>query len=436
MLAEIVFATRILGLVAGEQKIDVQADATVKSVEVLRDGERVARLHQAPWSAVVPFGSELAPHDLTVIGFDAEGRELGRDTQAVNVTRPPAELGILLDRDARGNVTATIRWNHFANKDPAYVSVKLDGKNVPKRLTQSKIDLGELDASRIHVLGVDVTFPDRVRSRKEIVFGGGFSEQMPAELTPVVVRQKKETAETRASCFEGDDRALPEATIEHGAGSAIFILNGEKGALGRINIPDHRSGGTNLFALHNADIDIINPVAQEIRRANGVTRLFDADTLDGQKGTGRVVMMARTPQGTAQVTDAVGAAALRALRGGRRRVVVLVLGDLPARDYSVHAPAIMRRYLERVGVPFRVWSLVGPRPDLAETWGEVKDISSAAALLAATEDLRKELDSQRVAWLPVAPLEAFRVRTSGDCAYEPLAVADRVKPSASATSAR
>jgi hypothetical protein len=73
-------------------------------------------------------------------------------------------------------------------------------------------------------------------------------------------------------------------------------------------------------------------------------------------------------------------------------------------------------------VPFRIWSLNGPRPEICELWGEeVRDVSTAAALLAATEDLRKELESQRVAWLPVGPLDAFRVVTSADCAYAPLA---------------
>lgn len=115
----------------------------------------------------------------------------------------------------------------------------------------------------------------------------------------------------------------------------------------------------------------------------------------------------------------------------------------------MHSPAVIRRYLERIGVPLRVWSLTGPRPDLAATWGEARDVSTSAALLAATEDLRKELESQRVAWLPVAPLDAFRVVTSADCAYAPLAGSgyalptsntstplDRATPAAPAASAR
>jgi hypothetical protein len=77
-------------------------------------------------------------------------------------------------------------------------------------------------------------------------------------------------------------------------------------------------------------------------------------------------------------------------------------------------------------VPLRVWSLTGARPDLADTWGEVRDVSTSAGLLAATEDVRQELDSQRMAWLPVAPLDAFKVSATADCAYEPLASMTRM----------
>lgn len=416
-LAEIVFASRLLGLVAGEQRIQVQVDAAVHSVEVQRDGVRIAALQQAPWSAVVDFGRELAPHELTVVAFDREGHELGRDRQAVNVARAPAEIGVLLDRDVNGAITASIRWSHYAHRYPNLVIVKLDRRVIRKGATMTTFPLGIVNLSSIHVLDVEVGFPDRIRSRKEIAFGGaaGFSEQVPAEMTPVAVRQRTDTGNASTNCLCVGGQSLPAVTIERGRGAALFILNGGRGLLKRIDLPD------GLFALHDYEIDIVNPVAELIERPDGVTRLYDVQSMEGGKGIRRVLAAARTPVGPAQIADAVGAAALRALRGGHRRVVIVVLGDAPAPDRSVHSPSVMRRYLQRVGVPLRVWSLVGPRPDLAETWGEVRDVSTAANLLAATEDLRQELGSQRVAWLPVAPLDAFRVIANADCPYEPLA---------------
>lgn len=419
LLAEIVFATRILGLAAGEQHVAVQVDAEVRKVEVRRNGERVAVLREPPWRTVVDLGPELTPQELTVVAFDANGNERGRDTQAVNVAHPPAELGILLDRDATDRVTANVRWSHFAHEDPIKVVVKLDGREIGKGKTESKFSLGKVDASQLHVLGVEVTFREGIRTRKEIVFGGGYSEQMPAELTPVIVRQREKGPNRPATCFRSEKRALSSATIENGPGAALFVLNGGRGATSRNSMPEHREAL--LYRIPNAEIRIVHPVAQLIQHPDGATRLFDSTVIDGVNGTNRVMTVARTPQGVARIADAIGSAALRALRGGQRRVVILVLGHDPAADHSFNTPATIRRYLERVGVPLRVWSLTGPRPDLADTWGPVQDISNAANLIAATEELRQDLESQRLAWLPVPPLDAFKVSATEDCAYVPLA---------------
>ncbi|HEU4888973.1 MAG TPA: hypothetical protein VFV49_13890 [Thermoanaerobaculia bacterium] len=429
LLAEIVFASRILGLAAGEQNIAVQVDAEVRKVEVRHNGERVAVLREPPWRTVVDLGPELMPQELTAVAFDANGYERGRDTQVVNVAHPPAELGILLDRDAADHVTAGIRWSHFAHEDPIRLVVKLDGRTIGKGKVASKFPLGKVDASQIHVLGVEATFREGIRSRKEIVFGGGYSEQLPAELTPVVVRQRTKGPDAPASCFRSEERKLLRATIEQGSGAALFILNGGRGATSRNAMPEHREDP--LYRIPNAEIRIVHPVAQLIQHPGGATRLFDSTVIDGVNGTNRLMKVARTPYGVARIADAIGSAALRALRGGQRRVIVLVIGHNPAEDHSINSPAVIRRYLERVGVPFRVWSLTGPRPDLADTWGEVHDVSTAANLIAATEDLRQDLDSQRLAWLPVAPLDAFKVSATEDCAYVPLA-ASVTPPSARA----
>jgi hypothetical protein len=418
-LAEIVFASRILGLVAGDQQIQIQVDPSVRSVEVRRDGERVTSLNGPPWLAKVNFGTELTPHELTVIGRDAEGNELGRDTQPVNVARPAAELGVLLDRDPQGKMIAKIRWGHFAHELPKDVVVKLDGRQIRKERIAATASLGAVDASKIHVLSVEVTFRDGVKSRREVVFGGGFSEQMPAELTPVAVRQQKETTNKRASCFRTAAGALPDATIEHGDATVFFVINGSR-LLAMRNEPTQAQGDA-LFAMPKVNFERVNPAPQRIRQENGVTEIFDFRSSEGVRGTRRMVNSARQPVGIARIADAVGAAALRALRGGQRRAIVVMIGDGALPDRGVHTPATIRRYLRRVGVPLRVWSLTGPRPDLAETWGEVIDVSTEAGLLAATRDLRNELDSQRVAWLPVAPLDAFRVMASEDCAFAPLA---------------
>ena len=75
-----------------------------------------------------------------------------------------------------------------------------------------------------------------------------------------------------------------------------------------------------------------------------------------------------------------------------------------------------------LGVPLLVWSVKGPRPDLAESWGEVEDISSLAKLDAASKRLRRVLEEQRVAWVEVDPLTALTLQAKGDCGITPVAL--------------
>jgi hypothetical protein len=120
-----------------------------------------------------------------------------------------------------------------------------------------------------------------------------------------------------------------------------------------------------------------------------------------------------------QFTDAVAVAGLQAVTGARRRAVVLVLSSTA--DASDHDPAAVRHYLAALGVPLFVWSVRGPRPDLAGTWGDVDDISSLPKLQAAAARLQHALDEQRVAWVEVDPVTALALRADGRCGITPLA---------------
>jgi len=90
-------------------------------------------------------------------------------------------------------------------------------------------------------------------------------------------------------------------------------------------------------------------------------------------------------------------------------------------DGSRHDPASVRHYLDSIGVPLRVWSLVGAIPEVVARWGTVEDISSPGGLIDATARLRHDLDRQRIAWLAADPVTALRVAAAPDCAIEPVA---------------
>ena len=89
-------------------------------------------------------------------------------------------------------------------------------------------------------------------------------------------------------------------------------------------------------------------------------------------------------------TDAVAVAGVKGVTGSQRRAVVYILSTKD--DASSHPPAVVRRYLQSVGVPLFVWSLTGPRPDLAEAWAVWSDIF---ALPQLDEGARKPAPRRR-----------------------------------------
>ena len=108
MSAQIVFLSLFLGIVAGRTTVTLQVSGPVKTVRMLVGGRQAAVLTQPPWRATVDLGTELTPRELTAVGFDANGDEIARATQVLNLPRPVAEFDIMIDK---GRVS--LPWRHL-----------------------------------------------------------------------------------------------------------------------------------------------------------------------------------------------------------------------------------------------------------------------------------------------------------------------------------
>ncbi|PYQ29877.1 MAG: hypothetical protein DMF56_09120 [Acidobacteria bacterium] len=406
MLPELVFVTRLLGLVTGQQQVAVQVDPSVKAVGILIDGERKATL-RAPWRLNVSFGGELIPHEITAIAYDEHGNEVGKDTQLVNLARPAAEAAIALVRDPdSGRLRATVRWQHIAFEKPNKIELRLDGKVIGKKATTL---LPALEPYTLHMLHADVKF-DGFTATKEMVFGGMYSEQMPAELTGVIATEHDQ-------CFQSGDARVRAAAIENPQATVIFVRD-SSAAMARSKLPMATGASreaTNAlhkpFMLPNASLRIFWPTSRQIEGDMATTvNLFDrSEAFDGLFGTHRILANVGGPTRTDQrYADAVSVAAVTALVDAKRRAVVLVLNG--EHDDSRHDSGVVRRYLERIGVPLRVWSLVDITPEMTAAWGKITEITSIPKLITATEELRRMLEEQRIAWLPLEPLDALKAK--------------------------
>lgn len=408
MLAELVFLTRFLGLTHGERPVLLRAGAEVQRIELLRDGVPLRTLSRPPWQAMVDFGSDLGPYELTAVGYGADGREVARDAQLINLARPAAEALIFLERSGE-QLAAKLLWSHVDGKEPVSAVLKLDGKVVSSGVTAKLVPLGAIRDNDLHVVSGEVTFRGGPTVRKEIVFGGIYSEQMPAELTAIAVTQRGNAPPPSARCIRAGGKDVAPVGIEQAPALVAFIANGGTPPWVRNRNP--RSG----LNLGDAELHAVFPVLRDGPGAE----FFTTHRIGRQDGL-RGALSDHGVKGKKQFAEAVAASGMRALRLGRRRAVVHVLGVGEAKDESAIDPVSVRRYLARIGVPLRVWSLSGPRPELAPRWGDVEDVSTPAALAAAADRLTEELSTQRIAWIPAAPLDAYRATATPDCAYQPL----------------
>jgi hypothetical protein len=420
----IAFASLFLGLIVGIHPVAVLVERPVAAVRFELDGIAVGRVEKAPWTVRVDFGAELTPHELVARAFDAAGKEIGLERQFVNLPRPPAEVEVLLERDARGRpVAARFAGQSIIALRPARADVTFDGKLLPAD-ESDRVALPDYDEEARHVLSVELEFTPAVRSKTDVVFGGLESSVARSELTAVAVRSASPEKILAAGDFEGallrEARPLQVVAVEQGP-AVVCVVRGPSVAQalkslgtggrtttvqmgGRLLPQFDRDASRNAMSLEKEDhLRFIWPMPRSGKGAPGA-QLFDRsrDFAGSDAGVAWLLTRVEHPdQHPAEVrlADAAAVAGLEATASGSRRAVVLVLGDETA-DRSRHSPASVRKYLETIRVPFTVWSLKSPeKQPLAKSWGAVEDVSSAGRLEKAVERLRADLASQRVVWV-------------------------------------
>lgn len=448
----IVFLTLYLGLISGKQPVALQADAAVKSIRIVVDGANVATMNAAPWRTEVDFGAALLPHEIVAIALDGNGAEIARASQLVNVPRSPAEIDVVLTRNAEGVPTrAKLVGRHLGQQGPRSATLKLDETSVAVGTTLEAA-LPAVDMRRPHVLAAEMRFTDDVAARRELVFGGQFAESTQTQLTPVAVaRTGASDAPPAEGCFAMKGAPLQVRSVEPSSALVIVVRDPESREINKRlgnkppNVgpsPVMLDAGLDVYRVprqattrvvddgrtiatldKETSLQLLSSVANS-GSARTETMLFPISPPFSAAKTGLYFLLTR-PQMAARLNasrqwaDAVAVAGVRAAAGGRRRAVVLVLGS--GADKSDHPPAAVRAYLASIGVPLFVWSPNGKRPDLAASWGEMEDVSSTAKLAEAADRLRHALDTQRIAWIEADPLTALRAEIKDGCGYARLA---------------
>lgn len=429
MSAQIVFLTLFLGLVSGTQPVAMQVTGPVKVIRLYVDDKEIAALTPPSWKATLNFGTEITPRELVAIGYGADGKELARTSQILNLPRPTAEFDVVVEKDV-----LSLHWRHLMNVAPDKVKVALDGK--PLAIGSNlRATLPKLDPELPHVVAAELHFADGFLARRELVIESVRSDSIGTELTPVLLR---ETSSKHPASWDGclagrDGKPVRTAAVEKPHALLIYVRDPDAMEVAQpLGMTLRGGAGWSASSIRRAlplDSDtfqrILWPVATRFVDADHSTSVLFEPSPDISATTAGVLHMmllnyiGQSATSPRQFADATAVAGVRAITGSMRRAVVVILSA--SSDSSKHDPAVVRRYLQSVGVPLFVWSLTGPRPELKDSWGPVEDISSLSKLGEAVKKVKRTLAEQRIAWVDVDPLRGLQLQAKESCGIDTVA---------------
>ena len=409
----IAFVTLLLGLISGPYPIEVKVAGPVAVVEFTLDGAPAGRLARPPWIARVDLGKDLLPHELVARALDAEGKEISRATQWLNLPRPRAEVDVVLEKGEDGAPkSALLTWQSLSSAKPSSVGLTLDGQPLIVN-ADGRAALPAGDLKQLHVLAAELRFPLGVMARKDVIYGGEYGSEVSSELTAVPVRLASGALPEPGqlgSWFTVAGQPVAAAAVEEGPGKVTAIclpsntevlarlVPYQKGKLdarernqmqlGPEDVFQYLSLSTTRFGDSRVPADLFQ-MGPPLSPADGGVFFFL---------TQERLREGWSAEPGVRIADAVAVAGLQAAAENRRRSVLLVLGK-DVEDASRYDPAMVRRYLASIHVPLFVWSLRGEDTALAKAWGPVEDISSRPRLNLAVNRLREALDGQRIVWL-------------------------------------
>jgi len=402
----IAFATLFLGLVFGPKPVEVIVGPEVAAVEVYLDGESVGKTTGEPWTLPVDFGSELAPRFLEAVALDAQGQELDRIHQWINLPRPRVAMNVVLEEGGPGGSrVARLSWESAAGAEPEKVVATLDGE--PLTVTDPRrIALPVVDENQFHLLQIEMFFEGWVSSRLDLTFGGAYSEEVSTEMTalPLVSTGKSRrapTAETARDWFSKDGEKLRVIALEKETAEVVVVMDRP---FPHFVAPGRPYKGPKALKLPS-DLELrflatrpkTTPGVQTTFELFPISTAYGGDVGDLYEMLTRILRTAEDSR--PRPAAAVAVAGLAAYDGRHRRAVVLIPDTGRAGEDKV-SPAQVRRYLERLRVPVVVWDPEVRSPDaLAEAWGEVYSVGSLDGLSDAFEELKEELGRQWIVWL-------------------------------------
>ena len=408
----IAFVTLLLGLISGVYPIEVAVSGPVAAVELSLDGAPAGRIEGPPWVARVDLGSDLRPRELTARSLDAEGKEIARVSQWLNLPRPPAEVEMMLESGPEGAPhSAVLTWQSVNGVRPVSIDLTLDGQPLTVD-AKGRAALPSRDLKTLHVLTAELWFPPGLLARKDVAYGGEYTGTVSTELTAVPVRVREGAALPPAADLQGwfsaEGQPVSVAAVEDGPGKIVVVRVPNGNEIRDKLVPPSRRGAVapdlrrQMLLGEDDRVRFVSLASNAFRTSRMPAELFDMSRPLTRRDGGMFWFLTNTRhvsdfKGERRIADAVAVAGLQASAENYRRAVVLVVGR-EVKDGSRYDPATARASLESIHVPLFVWSLDGPSSPAARAWGVTEDVSTLPKMEAAAAKLRAELDAQKIVW--------------------------------------
>ena len=406
---QIAFLTLFLSLVSGSQLVTLSAGPGVASIEILLDGRSAGRIGGPPWTVQVDLGAGLLPHRLEARALGADGSEVGRAEQWLNLPRPPAEAEIAFEGGGeRGPRLARVRWGSRTGEPPTAVHLSLDGSPLAVD-AQGRAPHPAAAPGSARVLSAELLFSHGIAARKDVVLTGDWGSEVATELTALPVRTRKPgqrlAERDLQGAFAAGGRPLEVAAVEREPPQVLVVRGPGVTAevLGRLARPNPHLGE---FGQFRVDPEIrfrtVATVPKAYRSAGTAVDLFDisAPRAWSRGRLADVLLVSDDSEFTPkpQLADAAAVAGLHAFGYQVPRAVLLIVANGDVADASHLAPDAVRAYLAALGVPLHVWSLDRYHPR-SNAWGKVEDVSIPWMLRSAYERLARDLGTQQIVWL-------------------------------------
>ena len=415
----VTFTSLFLWLMTGVHPVVVAVDPTVVSAEIFLDGESIGVATKPTWEIQCDFGSQLLPHELVAVARDAEGREVARAVQYVNLPRAQAEVEIAFEGGTPDAPTMLRVITESAERyEPLAVFVTFDGVMLSVD-PDGRYRLPAYDPREVHIVSAEGRFPEGVTARRDLIFGGLYGGKVATELTavPVVIdKKKKPVAAELQGLFRARGEILRVAAVER-EGAEVYMVR-DHGAwpilrsTGRVMDRRNRlmrpirsawTGGVIPPTKDRFYLVVPNPRPSRGLWLFPILQPFDIE-LWGLPWLGTHIVSQQAAVLGQSLAEAVAVAGLRAAASGLPRVVVLVVGG-EAADYSSYRPRAVREYLRTLRVPLVVWS-VEETPSV-DAWGLAEVTTGMSSIEKASRRLLKNLEKQWIVWVegPHLPYE-------------------------------